>query len=56
MGHLAQSWREKKTSMCFGSLLLSFESIMDLTKKLSCLMSLTTLLILNDSFGVENYN
>jgi len=33
MGLLAQLWREKKSSTHFGSLLMSCESIMNLTKE-----------------------
>jgi len=54
MGHLAQLWREKKTSLYFGSLLMSFESIMTFTKKKPCLLSLRASILFNNSIGVKN--
>jgi len=49
MGHLAQVRREKKTSMYFGSLVMSFESIMGFIKKL-----LSPSMVFNNSFGAKN--
>ena len=47
--------REKKTSMHFGSLIKSLESIMDITKKVPSLVGLITSVVPNNLFGVENY-
>jgi len=54
MGHLTQLMREKKTSMYFGSLVMSFGAIIDITKKVPSLMSFITFIVFNNSFGVEN--
>jgi len=42
-------------SMHFGSLLVSFESISDIIKKASSLVSLMASIEFNNSFGVENH-
>ena len=47
--------RKKKTSIHFGSLFMSFESIMDFTKKIPRLVSLIASIEFNDSFEVEFY-
>jgi len=54
-GPLAQLIREKKTSMYFGSLVMNFKSIIDITKKVSSLVSFITYIVFNDSFGMENH-
>jgi len=67
MGHLAQLWRtKKKTSTYFENLLVSFESVIDSTKKISSLVILITFVVFNTSSRVkknlltklvdENYN
>ena len=45
---------EKKTSMHFRSLIMSFGSIIDITKKVPSLVSFIASIVLNNSFGVEN--
>ena len=47
--------RKKKTSIQFESLFMSFESIMDFTKKIPSLVSLIASIEFDDSFGVEFY-
>ena len=46
--------REKKKSMHFGSLIMSFESLMDIAKKVPCLGSLTAFIGINNQFGVKD--
>ena len=43
----------KKISMYFRSLLVSFESIIDFTKKIPSLDSLIASIVLDDSFGIK---
>ena len=50
---LAKLMREKNTSMHFGSLVMTFKSIIDFTKKVPSLMSFATSSAFNDSLGVE---
>jgi len=45
--------REKKTSMYFGSLVMSFKSVINITKKVSSLVSFITYIVFNDLFRVE---
>jgi len=52
MGHLVQIWGEKKTTIYFGSFLMSFDSIIDITKKALSLEILIASIVLNNSFGV----
>jgi len=52
---LAWLIREKKTSIHFGSLFMSFESIMDFTKKIPSIVSLIASIEFNDSFRVQFY-
>jgi len=40
--------------MQFGSLIKSFESLMDITKKIPSLMSLIASMVINNLFGVKN--
>jgi len=47
--------RKKKQSIQFGILFMSFESIIDFTKKIPSLVSLIASMVFNDSFGVESY-
>ena len=47
--------REKKTSMHFESLIMSFESIIDLIKKVQSLMSSVASVVFKNSFEVENH-
>ena len=47
--------REKKKSMRFGSLIMSFESLMDITKKVPCLGSLIAFIGIDNIFEVKNY-
>ena len=46
--------REKKKSMHFGSLIISFESLMDITKKVPSFGSLIAFIGINNLFGVKN--
>ena len=46
--------REKKRNMHFGSLIISFESLMDVTKKVPILGSLIAFIGTNNLFGVKN--
>jgi len=55
MGPLAQLVRENKTSMHFGSFVMSFKSIINITKKASSLVSFITSIVFNDLFGVESH-
>ena len=43
MGYLTQLMGENKTSKHFGSLNMSFKSIIDITKKVPCLESIVPL-------------
>ena len=54
-GHLTQLVGENKTSMYFGSLSMSFESIIDITKKVTSLVSFIASIVFNNSFGMENH-
>ena len=45
----------KEDSMHFESLIKSFESIVDITRKVSSLMSLVAFIVFNNSFRVENH-
>ena len=45
----------KEDSMHFGSLIKSFQSIVDITRKVSSLMSLVAFIVFNNSFRVENH-
>ena len=54
-GLLAWLIREKKTSKYFGSSIISFESISNITKKLPSLPTLINSTVLHESFGVENH-
>ena len=54
MGLLTELMTEKKTRMHFGSLIKSFESMIDITKKVPSLVSLIASMEFNSSFGVKN--
>ena len=45
--------REKKESMHFGSLIMRFESLMDITRKVPSLGSLIAFIGINNQFGGE---
>jgi len=47
--------REKKRNMPLGSLIMSFESLMDITKKLPSLGNLIAFIGINNLFRVKNY-
>jgi len=47
--------RGKKKNMHFRSLVMSFEAIVDITKKVPSLMGLIVFTEYNKSFGVENH-
>ena len=49
MGHV---WKEKKTNMYLGSLLMHFDSIIGITKKAPSFESLNAYIMFDDSFGV----
>ena len=46
--------REKKRNMHFGCLIVSFESLMNITNKVSCLGSLIAFIGVNNLFEVKN--
>ena len=46
--------RKKKTSIQFRSLFMSFESVMDFTKKKTSLVSLIASIEFNDSLGLNS--
>ena len=46
--------REKKRNMNFGSLIISFESLMDVAKKVPSLGSLIAFIRINNPFRVKN--
>ena len=52
----ARFMREKKKNMHFGSLIMIFESLMDITKKVLSLGSLIGFNGINYLFGVKNFN
>jgi len=47
--------REKKTSMHFGSLIMTFESIIDIIRKVLSLMSILASIVFNNLFEMENH-
>jgi len=47
--------RENKRNMHFGSLVMSFESLMDVIKTVPSLGSLIAFIEINNLFGVKNY-
>jgi len=47
--------KEKKTSIYFGSLIVRFESIIDITKKVPSLVSFIVSIVFNQSFKVKNH-
>jgi len=51
MGHLTKLIKEKKTSMHFGSLFMSFGWIIDITNKVLSLVSLAVFIVFNNLFG-----
>ena len=55
MGHLAQLTTAKKTSLNFRSLIMSFESIIDITEEVLCLLSFIAFIVFNNLFGMQNY-
>ena len=48
-------YERKKRNMHFESLIMSFESLMDITKKVPSLGSLIAFIGINNIFGVKNY-
>jgi len=53
MGHLTQLMNEKKTNMHFRSLFIGCGSIIDITKKLLSLASVTAFAVFSNPFGVK---
>jgi len=53
---LAWLWRARKTNMHLGSLIMSLESIMGITKKLSSLVTLITFIMFNELTWGEKPN
>jgi len=47
--------KEKKKIMYFGSLIKSFESIIDITKKVQSLVRLPASIVFRNLFELENY-
>jgi len=54
-GCLAWLMREKKTSMHYGTLIMSFKSIIDITKEVPSLESSIASIMFNNLFRMENY-
>jgi len=52
VGPLAKLIREKKTNMHFGSSVMSFKNIINITKKVPSLLSFIASIAFNDSCGV----
>jgi len=55
MRHVVQLRRGKKTSMYLGGLLMSFESIINFTKKILRVLSLIASIVFNNPIGVEDF-
>ena len=54
-GLLTSLWRAKKINMHFGSLIMSLEAIMDITKQVPNLVSVIASIVFNASFRVKNH-
>jgi len=55
IGTLNSIMERKDDNYEFWGLLMSFESIMDFTKKIPSLLSLIASIVFNDTIGVEHY-
>ena len=51
MGLLTELMTEKKTRMHFGSLIKSFESMIDITRKVQSLVSLVACIVFHNAWG-----